>query len=88
MTRTRAITADASKVTAREFLDAVGLSSPEIRAERQARLERECIDAIKSGDTYGWPPVLVEHCRKLMDGPIEPARHCFTDRIVKPRRAA
>lgn len=76
----RAITADASKVTAREFLDAVGLSSPEERAERRRRLVSQCMAAIESGDTYGWPPVLVQQCREQM---IEPARHVLTDRIVR-----
>lgn len=62
------VTADAGKVSGRQFLDALGLSSPEQRAERQREMIAQCIAAIERGDTYGWPPLLVAQCREQMDG--------------------
>jgi hypothetical protein len=53
-------------MTPLEFMDAIGMSSPEKRAARQAENREQCIRAIEAGDTYGWPPLLVEECRAIM----------------------
>lgn len=75
----RLIVADASKVTPLQFLDALGLSSPEQRAANLASLREQCINAIERGDTYGWPPLMVADCRKIMaenrSVPPIPPRH-------------
>lgn len=63
----RAIVADARAVTPRQFLDSLGLSSPEVRAKRDRELREQCIRAISRGDTYGWPPALLAECRKLIE---------------------
>jgi hypothetical protein len=60
------ITADASKVTPLEFMDAIGMSSPEKRAKRQAELRAQCIRAIEGGHLYGWPGLLVAECRAII----------------------
>ena len=60
------VTADASKVSGTQFLDAIGFDSPERRSARQAQMQEQCIQAIERGDTYGWPPLMVEDCRKVM----------------------
>lgn len=58
----RIIIADASKVSGAQFLEHFFGS---YEAKRQEQFER-CIRAINRGDTYGWPPMMVEHCKKLM----------------------
>ena len=87
----RAIIADARKVSPRAFLDALGLSSPELRAERQRNLEEQCIRAIERGDTYGWPPMMVADCRRIM-AEREPilglTAEELSDPFLKSRRAA
>jgi hypothetical protein len=60
------ITARADQMTPLEFMDTIGMSSPEKRAKRQAELRAQCIRAIEGGDLYGWPPLLVEECRQIM----------------------
>lgn len=61
--RGRVIAADARKVSGAQFLE-VFLGSYE--AKRQATYER-CIRAINAGgDLYGWPPSMVERCRKII----------------------
>jgi hypothetical protein len=59
-------TADASKVSGRAFLDAIGLSSPEAREARREQSRQRCIRAIERGDVYGFPPSLVDECRDLI----------------------
>jgi hypothetical protein len=59
-------TADASKVSGRAFLDAIGLSSPEAREARREQSRQRCIRAIERGDTYGFPPSLVDECRQII----------------------
>jgi hypothetical protein len=58
--------ADASKVTPRQFIDALGLSSPEEREARRAADREGCMRAIRRGDTFGWPGVLVDQCRAII----------------------
>lgn len=82
------ITADASKVSGRDFLDAITGNSPEKReAHRQAEIAK-CIRAIERGDTYGFPPVMVDECRKLMGDEPEPEGWGLAERsalgMVKP----
>lgn len=60
------VTVDASKVSGRDFLDAITGNSPEKRAEHRQREIERCIRAIQRGDTYGWPPVMVAECRHIM----------------------
>lgn len=60
------IIADASRVTPLAFMDAIGMSSPEQRAESKREMEEQCIRAIERGDTYGWPPSMVAECRKII----------------------
>ncbi len=60
------ITADADKVSPRQFLDGLGLSSPEIRAARREHDKQSCKRAILRGDTYGYPPMLVDQVRAEM----------------------
>lgn len=62
----RLIAANARAVSPRQFLDALGMDSPEKRTARQALLREQCIRAIEAGDTFGWPPLLVEECREIM----------------------
>jgi hypothetical protein len=61
------ITADASKMSGLAFMDATGVSSPEKRAADRLQMQQQCIRAIERGDTYGWPPMMVAECRKLME---------------------
>lgn len=60
------VTADARNVTPLQFMDAMGMSSPEKRAARLIENQERCIRAIVRGDTYGIPPLLVEECRAIM----------------------
>lgn len=62
----RLIVADASKVSATAFLDAVLGITPEQIEERRRLSREQCIRAIEAGDTYGFPPVLVDECRQIM----------------------
>jgi hypothetical protein len=59
--------ADASKMSGLAFMDATGMSSPEKRATDRLQMQQQCIRAIERGDTYGWPPMMVAECRKLME---------------------
>lgn len=61
------IIADARKVSGRDFLDALGLSSPEKREARRQQDRERCIRAIERGNTYGFPPSLVAECRTIME---------------------
>jgi hypothetical protein len=61
------ISADASKVSPTEFIDRVFGTTPESRAADRQRDIARCIRAIERGDVYGFPPVLVAECRKLME---------------------
>jgi hypothetical protein len=60
------VVVDASKVSPREFLDGLGLSSPEKRAADRAIMLADCTRAIERGDTHGWPPAMVEECLLAM----------------------
>jgi hypothetical protein len=60
-------TANARKVSGLQFLDAIGLDSPERREMRAREMREQCIRAIEAGDTYGWPPSMVADCRKGME---------------------
>lgn len=60
------VTMDARKVSPREFIEALGLSSPEQREARRQRDRELCIAAIKAGNTYGFPPVMVAECREII----------------------
>lgn len=60
------ITADASKMSGLDFMDATGMSSPEKRAERIHRDRQACIRAIRNGDASGFPPMFVADCRRIM----------------------
>lgn len=60
------ITAPADKTSPRSFLDALGLSSPELREARRQETREQCIRAIKRGDVFGFPPALVRECQALM----------------------
>jgi hypothetical protein len=62
----RLITADARAVTPQQFFDAITGDSAEKRAERDRVMHEQCIRAIERGDTYGWPPAMVEECRAIM----------------------
>lgn len=53
--------APVSKVDAGEFCDRVGI--PRLN---MSLIHEQCIRAIHRGDTYGYPPMLVEHCKKLI----------------------
>ena len=57
------ITADARTVSPRQFLDALGLTSADERETYRRNLRASCIRAIARGDTYGFPPALVDECR-------------------------
>jgi hypothetical protein len=57
-----AIIADARDVTPRQFMDAV--FGPFDREDHQMR--ERCIAAIKRGNTYGWPPAMVEDCQAII----------------------
>ena len=61
-----AITADARKVTSREFLSLVTGFTDEVRAARREETRQQCIRAIGRGNTYGFPPSLVAECRAIM----------------------
>lgn len=60
---TRLITANASKVSGAQFLDAfLGPYEP----KRQETFE-QCIRLIEVGaDLYGYPPALIEHCKAII----------------------
>lgn len=58
-----AFTAPADQVSMLDFMDAFGLSSPEQREASRELLISQCCAAIRSGDTYGWPPMLVAQCK-------------------------
>lgn len=60
------VTMDARKVSGREFIDALGLSTPEQREARRQQSREQCIRAIESGNTYGFPPMLVAECREII----------------------
>lgn len=60
------VTADARKVSPLGFLDALALSSPEKREAQRQRDIESCIRAIHRGDTYGYPPVLVAECKRII----------------------
>jgi len=61
------ITADASKVTPRQFLDAIFGDTDETRAARQAEQQRLLIDIIRNGGSlYGWPPMQVAAARRVI----------------------
>lgn len=62
----RLTTADARTVSGLDFFDAVFGSSPERRQQRLDETREQCILAIQRGDTYGWPPAMVDDCRKIM----------------------
>lgn len=34
--------------------------------ENLRRMHEQCIRAIERGDTYGWPPLMVADCRKII----------------------
>lgn len=64
------------------------------RGERDRQMREQCISAIGRGDTYGWPPAMVEECRKLSDAREEnrckcdeQLTECRGDPLLK-RRAA
>ena len=61
------IIADASKMSPRGFLEALGLASHEMREARRMADRERCIAAIKRGSTYGFPPSLVAECREIID---------------------
>lgn len=63
---THLVTCDASRVTPRGFLDFVTGDTPAKREQRLHEDRQRCIRAIEKGDTYGFPPVMVEECRKIM----------------------
>jgi hypothetical protein len=60
------IVADAREMSGLAFMDMVGLSSPEKRAERIHRDRQACIRAIRNGDTYGFGPAMVAECKQIM----------------------
>jgi hypothetical protein len=61
------ITADASQMSGRDFLDALGLSSPEHREARRQQDREQCIRLIEVGGSLrGFPPVLVAECRQII----------------------
>ena len=60
------ITGPADKVSSRGFLEALGLTSADKRVADLALMHQQCIRAIERGDLYGWPPMMVAHCRKVM----------------------
>jgi hypothetical protein len=78
--------ADASKVTPRQFIDALGLSSPEEREARRAADREGCMRAIRRGDTFGWPGVLVDQCRAIIaerDGAeLAPVEHLGPGKVA------
>lgn len=60
------ITADASTVSGADFFNSL---FPDFAARREARREldrQRCILAIERGNTYGFPPAMVEECRQIM----------------------
>jgi hypothetical protein len=61
------ITYRADRMSGIEFLDAIGLSSPEKRSAAAALMQEQCIRAIESGNTYGWPPLMVAECQKIIE---------------------
>lgn len=79
------LTADASKVSGRDFLDLVTGNSPEKRALRREQEIAKCIAAIKRGDTYGFPPVMVAECKQIMAE--EDAALVYVERIAPGRIA-
>lgn len=62
----RAVTADASSVSARSFFDAMTGRTDAQRAEERRQMDEQCIRAIRRGDTYGWPPSTVNRCRQII----------------------
>lgn len=62
------ITADASTMSPRQFLDALGMGSDR---EAYRRRDREsCIRAIRRNDTYGYPRALVDECKALIEAEV------------------
>ena len=61
------ITAPADKVTPLQFLDALTGRNAETRAAERRQLYEDCKAAIRRGNTYGWPPVMVDMCRAEME---------------------
>lgn len=80
---TRITIADAAKASPQQFLDRLGLDGPERREARLNAHYASCIRAIERGDTYGFPPMMVEHCKTIMaDGRLVDVEHLGPGRIA------